>query len=79
MNYLRKMNYLKILLICTFAFGLAGCSTLAEKGSDTGVVLSRRAQVRSSIAVVAADLVEVNRGDVVDILDSDTAENGESG
>lgn len=41
------------------------------------MVIARRAQVRSSIAVVAADLSEVVRGDVVDILDSTTAENGE--
>jgi hypothetical protein len=39
-----------------------------------GVVIARRAQVRSSTAVVAADLVEVNRGDQVDILDSETVE-----
>ncbi len=45
-----------------------GCSTLA-KISETGVVVARRAQIRSSTAVVAADLLEVNRGDVVDILD----------
>ena len=32
--------------------------------------MSRSAQIRSSTAVVAADLLEVNRGDVVDILDS---------
>ena len=48
---------------------LAGCSTLASR-SNTGVVVSRNAQIRSSTAVVAADLLEVNRGDVVDILDS---------
>lgn len=48
---------------------LAGCSTLASR-SNTGVVVSRNAQIRSSTAVVAADLREVNRGDVVDILDS---------
>ena len=48
---------------------LAGCSTLAGP-SNTGVVVSRNAQIRSSTAVVAADLLEVNRGDVVDILDS---------
>jgi len=41
------------------------------------VVLARRAMVRSSYAPVAADLVTVNRGDQVDILDSDTADNGE--
>src|SRR6476620_2284414 len=46
----------------------AGCSTLA-KHSDTGVVVARRAQIRSSTAVVAADLLEVSRGDTLDILD----------
>ena len=64
-----------------FALGcLIGCSTLAKKLSpkaETGVVLARRAMVRSSYAPVAADLVTVNRGDQVDILDSDTADNGE--
>jgi hypothetical protein len=46
----------------------AGCSTLAKR-SDTGVVVARRAQIRSSTAVVAADLLEVGRGDALDILD----------
>ena len=46
-----------------------GCSTLASRDT-TGVVVARRAQIRSSTAVVAADLLQVNRGDVVDILDS---------
>lgn len=45
-----------------------GCSTLAKQ-NDSGVVVARRAQIRSSTAVVAADLLEVNRGDSVDILD----------
>jgi len=48
---------------------LTSCSTLANR-SNTGVVVTRSAQIRSSTAVVAADLLEVNRGDVVDILDS---------
>lgn len=48
---------------------LTACSTLASR-SNTGVVVTRSAQIRSSTAVVAADLLEVNRGDVVDILDS---------
>jgi hypothetical protein len=47
----------------------AGCNTLAKR-DDTGVVVAHRAQIRSSTAVVAADLLEVNRGDIVDILDS---------
>jgi len=50
-------------------FGLTSCSTLASR-SNTGVVVTRSAQIRSSTAVVAADLLEVNRGYVVDILDS---------
>src|SRR4051812_6787659 len=45
-----------------------GCKTLAKQ-NDTGVVVARRAQIRSSNAVVAADLLEVLRGDAVDILD----------
>ncbi|MGH9942921.1 MAG: hypothetical protein ACRD9R_11260 [Pyrinomonadaceae bacterium] len=52
---------------------LSSCVTLARK-EDTGVVIARRAQVRSSTAIVAADLSEVTRGDVVDILDSKVAE-----
>jgi hypothetical protein len=48
---------------------LAGCSTFASRG-NTGVVVSRRAQIRSSTAVVAADLLEVSRGDSVEILNS---------
>jgi len=34
------------------------------------VVVARRAQIRSSTAVVAADLLQVNRGDQVEILES---------
>jgi hypothetical protein len=37
-----------------------------------GAVIARRAQVRSSTAVVAADLKEVVRGDELDIMDSVT-------
>lgn len=65
------MTYTKIALIVlasSLSF-LTGCKALAKK-SDAGVVVARRAQIRSSTAVVAADLLEVNRGDPVDILDS---------
>src|SRR5687767_3351406 len=57
-----------LVLIGTLGF-LAGCSTLAKR-NDSGVVVARRAQIRSSTAVVAADLLEVNRGDAVEILES---------
>ena len=70
------MKFLKIAVILALAVAAAGCSTLAKK-DDTGVIIARRAQVRSSTAVVAADLLEVSRGDVVDILDAESEENGE--
>ncbi len=59
----------KLFLISAIALLTAGCSTLAKR-SDSGVVVARRAQIRSSTAVVAADLLEVNRGDAVDVLES---------
>ena len=64
-----KLKISKILICLIAGLVASGCSTLA-KPDDTGVVVARRAQIRSSTAVVAADLLEVNRGDVVDILDS---------
>jgi hypothetical protein len=73
---LEDMKHFKFLLIWVAVVGLAGCTTLAKK-DETGVVIAQRAQVRSSTAVVAADLLEVSRGDVIDILDSEEAENGE--
>src|SRR5829696_7820176 len=63
------MRAIKTVVILIIPVLLAGCQTLASKNS-TGVVVARRAQIRSSTAVVAADLLQVNRGDVVDILDS---------
>src|SRR5216684_6265001 len=55
-------------LVIPLALLLAGCSTLARQ-SNAGVVVARSAQILSSTAVVSANLLEVNRGDVVDILD----------
>ena len=72
----RAQSHIKSLCLLLLALGVSACSTIAGK-ETTGVIIARRAQVRSSIAVVAADLSEVLRGDVVDILDSSSAENGE--
>jgi hypothetical protein len=63
------MRLLKLIVLLAIPSLIAGCSTLAQR-SSTGVIVSRRAQIRSSTAVVAADLLQVNRGDQVDILDS---------
>ncbi len=59
----------KTYLVLVLPLVLLGCSTLASKNT-TGVVVANRAQIRSSTAVVAADLLQVNRGDAVDILES---------
>src|SRR6185295_9072778 len=58
-----------LLITLVLSLSIAGCSSLAKR-NDAGVVVARRAQIRSSTAVVAADLLEVNRGDPVYILDS---------
>ncbi|MEP6568456.1 MAG: hypothetical protein ABJC10_01675 [Acidobacteriota bacterium] len=58
----------KCLLLLFVLVVAQGCQTLAKQ-SNTGVVVARFAQIRSSTAVVAADLLKVDRGDVIDILD----------
>src|SRR5215203_1323188 len=63
------MRFSKTIVIFLLVLISLGCQTLAKRNS-TGVVVARRAQIRSSTAVVAADLLQVNRGDVVDIIDS---------
>ena len=54
-----------LLIICT----ASACSAIAGK-EEVGFVVALRAQVRSSTAIVAADLKEVVRGDELEILDS---------
>ena len=64
-----QMRFLKTGFVLVLPLILLGCQTLASKNS-TGVIVARRAQIRSSTAVVAADLLQVNRGDLIDILES---------
>ena len=66
---LKQFTPWKILALLATALFAAGCTAIAGHTS-TGVVVSRSAQIRSSTAVVAADLLEVNRGDTLDILDT---------
>lgn len=68
-SWANPMRVVKTISIVLPMLVLLGCSTLARQ-SSSGVVVARRAQIRSSTAVVAADLLQVNRGDQVDILDS---------
>ncbi len=78
MSRRRTVQISLALIISALLIALAGCSTLAKK-EETGVVIARHAQVRSSTAVVAADLVEVNRGDTVDILDTTDVQDPSAG
>lgn len=47
---------------------IGGVSTVFGM-SDTATVISKTAQIRTSYAVVAADLLEVKRGDTLDVVD----------
>src|SRR5437588_11556509 len=65
------MRFYKTVLTLLLLCAASACTTLAGK-EEIGAVIARRAQVRSSTAVVAADLKEVVRGDELDIFDSAT-------
>src|SRR5438309_4956113 len=59
----------KAALVVLAALLLRRCSAIASR-NNTGVVVARSVQIRSSKAVVAADPLEVTRGDAIDILDT---------
>src|SRR5687768_16237588 len=71
----------KLILVIALCFSIAtlsGCGVLdtAVSGvssivglSDTATVIAKTAQIRTSYAVVAADLLEVKRGDRLDVID----------
>jgi hypothetical protein len=63
------MRFSHTLLVFALVLISIGCQTLAKR-SSTGCYRGSSRQIRSSTAVVAADLLQVNRGDVIDILDS---------
>ena len=79
MNNLLKNKTLYLLSAIVFSSLFAGgcgfVSSALENFSsivglnDTGTVITQRAQIRSSYAVVAADLLEVQRGDKLQILE----------
>ena len=64
-----QLRVMQTIVVLALPVLLLGCQTLASE-SSSGVIVARRAQIRSSTAVVAADLLQVNRGDVVDILET---------
>jgi hypothetical protein len=74
---LRKSFILSVILSVTF--GLSGCGLVSNAYNSivsvTGLttnctVIAKKAQIRTSYAVVASDLLEVKRGDQLDVLDT---------
>ncbi len=77
----KKMRIYKVFILVIILFSLFSLSGCGAAGSifdnvssviginDSGTVISSRANIRSSYAVVAADLLEVKRGEKVDILE----------
>lgn len=75
------MRKMRVFLVCVFFVAIAaqtGCSLFDSSVggvsnvfglSDTATVISKTAQIRTSYAVVAADLLEVKRGEKLDVLD----------
>jgi len=66
-------------IVLTLVTASAGCTYIDSKVSgfsaavgvtDTATVIAKTAQIRTSYSVVAADLLEVKRGDTLDIIDS---------
>ena len=54
---------------CSWLDGVSGTFTGLVGLSDTATVIAKTAQVRTSCAVVAADMLEVKRGEKLDVLD----------
>ena len=54
---------------CTWLDGALGTFSGLAGLSDTATVISKTAQIRTSYAVVAADLLEVKRGEKLDVVD----------
>src|SRR5256885_11450133 len=73
-----KTKFILTILTLTAALLISGCSWLDQSVSgvstvfgngDTATVIAKTAQIRTSYAVVAADLLEVKRGDRLDVID----------
>lgn len=67
-----KLKVFVHIIILAIGLAQAGCG-LFDTGllgpTDTATVISKTAQIRTSYSVVAADLLEVKRGDRLDVID----------
>ena len=70
---MRTIRNLILIAVVIVTSTQLGCSVLEGAGllgpKDTATVIAKTAQIRTSFAVVAADLLEVKRGDRLDVLD----------
>jgi hypothetical protein len=67
---IRKLVLIVVLsVIAAFQFGCGGLSGGILGPSDTARVIAKTAQIRTSYSVVAADLLEVKRGDQLEVID----------
>lgn len=65
-------KFLLVIALLAAVCAEAGCGWLQGSvlgDSDTATVIAKTAQIRTSYSVVAADLLEVKRGDRLDVLD----------
>ncbi len=65
---MRKRGFILILLAFA-AISQLGCGSGVFGANDTATVIAKTAQIRTSYAVVAADLLEVKRGDRLEVVD----------
>lgn len=73
-NYRTKLTIVTLFLVfsqtsCTWLDSAMNSFTGIVGLSDTATVISKTAQIRTSYAVVAADLLEVKRGEKLDVVD----------
>jgi hypothetical protein len=68
-----RTHFFVLITLVFAAFAQTGCSILDGSilgPSDTATVIAKTAQIRTSYSVVAADLLEVKRGDRLDVIDT---------
>lgn len=82
MKILQRISILTAIVFAALMYNGCGVFNSAVENvsslvglNEKGTVIAQRAQIRSSYAVVAADLLEVKRGETLDLLEENTFEN----
>ncbi len=66
---IRNFIFIGIIFSCILQLGCGIMDVDVFGQNDTATVIAKTAQIRTSYAVVAADLLEVKRGDRLDVID----------